>query len=81
MFRSLSLPNRYKAADLFSVALWGIVPYACPYRITYLSRSGKENKQMTNCGACGLFIGESEKDLQGFHSPNLCDANDEMEAK
>jgi hypothetical protein len=29
-----------------------------------------------NCGACGLFINDDEKDLEGFHSPDLCDAND-----
>jgi len=30
----------------------------------------------TNCGACGLFINDDEMDLEGFHSPDLCDAND-----
>jgi hypothetical protein len=29
-----------------------------------------------NCGACGLFISDDEMDSEGFHSPNLCDAND-----
>jgi len=31
-----------------------------------------------NCGACGLFIGKEEQDLDGYHLANLCDANDEI---
>jgi hypothetical protein len=31
-----------------------------------------------NCGACGLFIGVNEQDINGYHKPELCDANDEI---
>jgi hypothetical protein len=31
-----------------------------------------------NCGACGLYIGKSEQDIDGYHRPELCAANDEI---
>jgi hypothetical protein len=40
-----------------------------------------ENNLMSkvlNCGACGLYIGENEQDIDGYHRPELCAANSEM---
>lgn len=31
-----------------------------------------------NCGACGLFINTNERDINGYHKPTLCPANDEL---
>jgi hypothetical protein len=45
-----------------------------------------ENEQLESfinsnkfCGACGQFMTTQDTDSQGFHSPDLCDANDEIE--
>jgi hypothetical protein len=37
----------------------------------------KELQKPTLCGACGQYYEENEQDEKGFHSPTLCDANDE----
>ena len=34
-------------------------------------------KALWNCGACGQYYDLSERDLEGFHDSNKCDANDE----
>lgn len=33
------------------------------------------------CGACGQYIQDNEKDEIGFHLPEFCDANDEIETR
>jgi hypothetical protein len=38
----------------------------------------KELQEPTLCGACGQYYEENEQDEKGFHSPTLCDANDEV---
>lgn len=43
------------------------------------SLSIKENE--FNCGACGQMISVSDQDENGFHDPELCDANDEIEGE
>jgi hypothetical protein len=34
--------------------------------------------KVLNCGACGLYIGKDEQDINGYHRPELCAANDEI---
>lgn len=42
----------------------------------------KFQKQLTEptlCGACGQYYEENQQGEDGYHSPELCDANDEIE--
>ena len=39
----------------------------------------KQLQEKTLCGACGQYYEEAEQGEDGYHSPDLCDANDEIE--
>lgn len=38
----------------------------------------EELKNETLCGACGQYYEENQQGEDGYHSPELCDANDEI---
>lgn len=37
-----------------------------------------EIKEQSLCGACGQYYEENQEGEDGYHSPELCDANDEV---
>ena len=41
----------------------------------------KELKEKSLCGACGQYYEESEQGQDGYHSEQLCDANDEIKGE
>jgi hypothetical protein len=38
----------------------------------------EELKERSLCGACGQYYDETEQGSDAYHSPELCDANDEV---
>lgn len=41
----------------------------------------KELQEPTLCGACGQYYEENEQGDDGYHAPELCDANDEIKIR
>ena len=41
----------------------------------------KELREESLCGACGQYYEENQQGDDGYHSPQLCDANDEIEIR
>jgi hypothetical protein len=41
----------------------------------------KELREKSLCGACGQYYEENQQGDDGYHSPQLCDANDEIEIR
>ena len=39
----------------------------------------EEIKEQSLCGACGQYYDETEQGSDAYHSPELCDANDEIQ--
>lgn len=42
------------------------------------SKFQEEIKEQSLCGACGQYYDEADQGNDGYHSPKLCDANDEI---
>jgi hypothetical protein len=38
----------------------------------------KETQEPTLCGACGQYYEDNQQGDDGYHSPEICDANDEV---
>jgi len=45
-------------------------------RVTW-EKFQEETKEQSLCGACGQYYDETEQGSDAYHSPKLCDANDE----
>lgn len=41
----------------------------------------KELQEPTLCGACGQYYEKNEQGDDGYHAPELCDANDEIKTR
>jgi hypothetical protein len=46
-------------------------------RVTW-EKFQEETKEKSLCGACGQYYDEADQGDDGYHSPELCDANDEV---
>jgi hypothetical protein len=46
-------------------------------RVTW-EKFQEETKEQSLCGACGQYYDETEQGSDAYHSPALCDANDEV---
>lgn len=46
----------------------------------YLVKNTKDHqcKEQNLCGACGQYYEENQQGEDGYHAPELCDANDEI---
>ena len=47
-------------------------------RVTW-EKFQEETKEKSLCGACGQYYDETEQGDDAYHSPELCDANDEIQ--
>ena len=46
-------------------------------RVTW-EKFQEEIKEQSLCGACGQYYDEAQQGSDAYHSPELCDANDEV---